>query len=211
MQCVVSVPGLDLIPRAISEGADIIEIRLDLTGYIPEETAHASFSDLPVPLIFTIRSVREGGLFTGGHQEWWNTLLPCIPYAKYVDIEDGFKPLASRLKGKGISTISSVHTHSMPDGRTLATLESRLRSFGDIPKIVVAPETRDDVLSLLSFTHHAEKPIATSIMGTKFRHARLLLPLFGSSLIYCHCGTAASPGQYHVREWREFCRLLKDH
>lgn len=210
MQCVVSVPDLDLIPDALSSGADIIEIRLDLTGNILEETARASFSDSPVPLIFTIRSVREGGLFSGGLQEWWDTLLPCIPYATYVDIEEAFAPLAPRLKEGGVSILSSVHTNSMPDTRELTELDTRLRSFGDIPKIVVAPGSADDVLSFLSFTHHAEKPIVTSIMGMEFRYARLLLPLFGSNLIYCHCGTAASPGQYHVKEWREFCHLVRD-
>lgn len=209
MQCVVSVPDPGLIPDALSSGADIIEIRLDLTGNISEETAGASFSDIPVPLMFTIRSVREGGLFSGGMQEWWDTLLPCIPFATYIDIEKAFAPLAPRLKEKGVSILSSVHTHSMPGTRELAELEAGLRSFGDIPKIVVAPGSTDDVLTLLSFTCHAEQPIVTSIMGAEFRYARLLLPLFGSHMIYCHCGTAASPGQYHVREWREFCHLVK--
>lgn len=209
MQCVVSVPDLDLIPDALSSGADLIEIRLDLTGNIMEETADASFSDIPVPLIFTIRSVREGGMFCGGMQEWWDTLLPCIPFATYIDIEEAFAPFASRLKEKGVSILSSVHTHSMPGARELLELDARLRSFGDIPKIVVAPGSSDDVLSFLSFTHRAEKPIVTSIMGMEFRYARLLLPLFGSHLIYCHCGTAASAGQFHVKEWREFCRLVR--
>lgn len=210
MQCVVSVPDLDLIPDALSSGADLIEIRLDLTGNIPEETARDSFSNIHVPLIFTIRSVREGGLFSGGMQEWWDTLLPCIPYATHIDIEEAFAPLVPRLKERGVSILSSVHTHSMPGARELTELDARLRSFGDIPKIVVAPGSANDVFSFLSFTHHAEKPIVTSIMGTEFRYARLLLPLFGSYLIYCHCGIAASPGQYHVREWREFCHLVRD-
>lgn len=132
-------------------------------------------------------------MFCGGW-EWWDTLLPCIT-ATYIDIEEAFAPFASRLKEKGVSILSSVHTHSMPGAGELLELDARLRSFGDIPKIVVAPGSSDDVLSFLSFTHRAEKPIVTSIMGMEFRYARLLLPLFGSHLIYCHCGAVASPGR----------------
>lgn len=209
MRCAVSVPDLDLIPGAISGGADMVEVRLDLTGYIPDHTAREAFSGLTVPLIFTIRSTAEGGSFAGGPEAWWETLLPCIPYASYIDVEQGFAPLAPRVREMGKILISSLHTPAMPAHDALVALEAQLRSFGDIPKIVVGPGSEDDILALLSFTRNAQKPIITSIMGTGFRYARLLLPLFGSFLIYCHCGTAASPGQYHIREWKEFCSLVR--
>ena len=210
MRCAVSVPDTALISHALSAGADIIEVRLDLTGRIPEQYAQEVFSDIPVPLIFTLRSADEGGSFQGGAGEWWEILQPYLSYATYIDIEERFASFAPLLKGMGKTLISSYHTPSMLDPHALAVRESRLRSFGDIPKIVVGPRTEDDVLALLSFTRQARKPVITSIMGTGFRYARLLLPLFGSYLIFCHCGTAASPGQYHVREWKEFCRLVKD-
>lgn len=209
MQCVVSVPDLDLLPRAISSGADVIEIRLDLTGYIGDHAARDLFSGIAVPLIFTIRSRAEGGSFEGGPDAWWETLLPCIPYATYVDVEQAFARIAPMVKETGRSVIASLHTPAMPGAGSLQVLEARLRSFGDVPKIVVAPGSGDDVLALLAFTRHAGKPVITSIMGERFRYARLILPLFGSSMIYCHCGAAASPGQYHVSEWRAFCTLVR--
>lgn len=208
MQCAVSVPDLGLIKEALSAGADLIEVRLDLTGPVPEGTAREAFSGIPVPIILTIRSTSEGGSFEGRPDEWWDTLLPVIPYAAYVDVEERFASFSPRLRERKITPISSLHTTSMPDPAALCALETRLRTFGDIPKIVVAPRSEDDILALLSFTRNAKKPVITSIMGVDFRYARLLLPLFGSFLIYCHCGAAASPGQYHVREWREFCRLV---
>ncbi len=210
MRCAVSVPDTALVSQAISAGAEIIEVRLDLTGPIPEQSVREVFSDIPVPLIFTIRSADEGGSFQGGAGEWWEILQPYLPYATFIDVEERFASFAPRLKGMGKTVISSYHTPSMPDPPALALREGRLRSFGDIPKIVVSPRSEDDVLALLSFTRHAGKPVITSIMGTGFRYARLLLPLFGSYLVFCHCGTAASPGQYHVREWKEFCRLVRD-
>ena len=211
MQCAVSVPDPAHLAFALSTGTDIIEIRLDLTGNILEQTAHEVFSELPVPLIFTLRSTAEGGSFAGSPGKWWENLRPFLPYATYIDVEERFAQFAPRISEMGKTVISSLHTGTMPDPHALVSLETKLRSFGDIPKIVVAPRSEEDVLALLSFTHRAEKPIITSIMGTGFRYARLLLPLFGSYLVFCHCGTAASPGQYHIREWREFCRLVRDH
>lgn len=210
MQVAVSVPALDLVPAALSAGVDIIEVRLDLTGQIPEQTANEVFSGIPVPLIFTIRSIGEGGSFAGGADEWWNTLQPYLRYATYVDVEERFASFAPQLKAMGKVIISSLHSPTMPAPPALVSLEARLRSFGDIPKIVLSPRSDEDVLALLAFTRQARKPIITSIMGTGFRYARLLLPLFGSFLIFCHCGTAASPGQYHVSEWRAFCGLVRD-
>ncbi|OPX66136.1 MAG: 3-dehydroquinate dehydratase [Methanoregulaceae archaeon PtaB.Bin056] len=210
MRCTVSVPDTALISHALSAGAEIIEVRLDLCGQIPEQHAKEVFSDIPVPLIFTLRSAGEGGLFQGGPGEWWEILQPYLSYATFIDVEERFASFAPRLKEIGKTVISSYHTPSMPDPPALAVREERLRSFGDIPKIVVGPRSEDDVLALLSFTRQARKPVITSTMGTGFRYARLLLPLFGSYLIFCHCGTAASPGQYHVREWKEFCRLVRD-
>lgn len=210
MRCAVSVPDLPLIKPAIAGGADVIEVRLDLTGHIPGHFASETFSGLPLPLIFTLRSAEEGGLFAGGADEWWEIIRPFLPFATYVDVESRFACHAPRLKAAGKTVIASHHTPSMPDPGTLAELESRLRSYGDIPKIVVSPASESDILSLLSFTLNAGKPVITSIMGTGFRYARLMLPLFGSYLIFCHCGQAASPGQYHLEEWKEFCTLLRD-
>ena len=45
-------------------------------------------------------------------------------------------------------------------------------------------------------------------MGVQFRHARALLPLFGSEFVYCHTGTPTAAGQYSVEEFVQLKRLL---
>jgi len=203
MLFVASVPDISFIPPALACGADIIEVRLDLSGTFSQEEAGVAFGDVPVPLIFTVRSAAEGGKFSGDPDDWWETLRPCLPYATYVDVERAFRSFAPDLRKSGKTVIASFHTASMPDAGSLEALRRDLASFGDIPKIVVGPDSEEDVLSLLAFTLHAEKPIVTSVMGSRFSFARLVLPFFGSSFVFCHAGSPAAEGQVHISRARE--------
>jgi len=203
MLFVASVPDTSFIPTALACRADIIEIRLDLSGPFSQEEAGVAFGDVPVPLIFTVRSAAEGGKFRGDSGDWWETLRPCLPYATYVDVESAFRSFAPDLRKSGKTVIASFHTASMPDAGSLEALRRDLASFGEIPKIVVGPGSEEDILSLLAFTLHAEKPIVTSVMGSRFSFARLVLPFFGSSFVFCHAGSPAAEGQIHISRARE--------
>jgi 3-dehydroquinate dehydratase-1 len=87
-------------------------------------------------------------------------------------------------------------------------MERELRAYGDIPKIVVTPENDADVIELLTFTEAAAKPVCTGVMGSEFRHARAMLPLFGSEFVYCHTGSPTAAGQYSVEEFVQLRTLL---
>ncbi|MDH7510177.1 MAG: type I 3-dehydroquinate dehydratase [Methanolinea sp.] len=208
MRFVASVPDTSFIPAALASGADVIEVRLDLTGPVSPEEAGAVFRDLPVPLIFTVRSAAEGGMFAGGSKEWWDMIEPCLPYATFIDVEGSFRSFAPVLRDRKKTIIASFHTPSMPGPGSLEEMRRDLAAFGDIPKIVVGPRSEEDVLSLLSFTLHAEKPIITSIMGSRFSFIRLMLPFFGSSFIYCHAGSPAAEGQIHLSRAREIMGMF---
>jgi len=90
----------------------------------------------------------------------------------------------------------------------LFVLEQELRSYGEIPKIVVTPGNEDDLIDLIAFTHAAKKPICTGVMGVAFRYARAILPLFGSEFVYCHTGVPTAVGQYSVEEFVALRKLL---
>jgi 3-dehydroquinate dehydratase-1 len=45
-------------------------------------------------------------------------------------------------------------------------------------------------------------------MGSSFRYARAVLPLFGSELAYCHMGETTAEGQYSVEEFVQLQKLL---
>ena len=91
----------------------------------------------------------------------------------------------------------------------LCVLERDLRNFGDIVKIIVTPQNEEDILELIEFTHAIKKPLCTGVMGARFRYARVILPLFGSFLVYCSVGSPTAAGQYSVDEFIRIMDSLK--
>ena len=192
----------------LSYKPDLIELRLDLIKGDLQETVRKWHEITGIPLILTLRSVQEGGAFSGNSDNWRDIITPLVPYASYIDIEQKFSVNARAFRGIQHSIIASYHTEGMPSSQELLTIDATLRAYGDIPKIVVAPENEEDMILFLSFTLHAARPVITSIMGRKFRHMRPLLSLFGSEWIFGHAGDATAEGQYHIRDLQELFSLL---
>lgn len=163
-----------------------------------------------IPTIATIRSRKEGGEFDGNIGDWHLAIKPWLNSAcDYIDVEEQFSPLAEKIRSYGKKIIASVHMNRMPDRDELLEIEKRLRSYGDIVKIVVAPQSMSDAADFVKFTAEAEKPIITSIMGSEFAKVRIALMIAGSALIYCHSGVKASAGQYHIADVQKIIEILK--
>ena len=163
-----------------------------------------------LPVIGTIRSAHEGGQFFGDAAAWFGKIGPVIPFVDYIDVEERFASYAPLIKEAGRAIIASHHSGEMLSLPDLFTRERDLRKYGDIVKIIVTPDSEEDILELIAFTHAAKKPICTGVMGAKFRYARAILPLFGSLLVYCHTGTRTAEGQYSVQEFISLMTLLKN-
>ena len=70
----------------------------------------------------------------------------------------------------------------------------------DLPKLAVMPQSRADVLELLSATaemadHHPETPVITMSMGALGAESRLAGETFGSAMTFANPGQASAPGQ----------------
>jgi len=193
---------------AQEQGADLIELRLDLyEGDLAEHTRRCR-EQVTLPIIATLRSAPEGGQYFGNAEEWMDRLSPLAPLVDYIDIEQRFSVHAPALRAVGKQVIASCHEGKMLSLTELFHLERDLRAFGDIPKIIVTPQSEDDLIDLISFTCAAKKPICTGVMGSHLRHARAILPLFGSEFVYCHTGNPTAEGQYSVEEFVQLRKLL---
>lgn len=190
------------------QGAEVIELRVDLyDGDVPRQVKDAKAA-CSLPVIVTLRSAQEGGQFFGTPDEWMKKLEPLIPFADYIDVEQHFAQHAPAIRAAGKKIIASHHNGRMVPLYILFVMERELRAYGDIPKIVVTPENDADVIELLTFTEAAAKPVCTGVMGSEFRHARAMLPLFGSEFVYCHTGSPTAAGQYSVEEFVQLRTLL---
>jgi len=189
-------------------GADAVELRIDLYEGDLEKIVKKAKAASGLPVILTLRSAQEGGRFFGDADAWIEKVRPLIPYADYVDIEQHFACHAAEVREAGKTIIASHHTGQMVPLYILFVMERELRAYGDIPKLVVTPQNESDVIELLSFTQAAKRPICTGVMGDAFRHARAMLPLFGSEFVYCHTGTPTAGGQYSVEEFVQLRKIL---
>jgi 3-dehydroquinate dehydratase-1 len=140
---------------------------------------------------------------------WWEIAKPLLRYGDLVDVEMAYSSFSPEIHRLGKSIIASRHADTMPSAEELADLARDLRRYGDIPKIVVRPADERDLLTLLSFTLSAEKPICTGVQGEAYRYARVILPLFGSELAYTHAGTPAAQGQYSLGDFQKVQALLR--
>jgi 3-dehydroquinate dehydratase-1 len=208
MQIVASITDPAQAAPAQAQGAGIIEIRFDLMDGDPVEIVQQCKMKSSLPIIATIRSAQEGGRYFGSPEEWAQKIAPVIPLVDYVDIEQQFARQAAPVKEAGKKIIASHHSAQMMPLHVLFVLEQELRSYGDIPKIIVTPTNEDDLIDLIAFTRAAKKPICTGVMGTSFRSARAILPLFGSEFVYCHTGIPTAAGQYSVEEFVTLSKLL---
>jgi 3-dehydroquinate dehydratase I len=208
MKIVAALTDPGLAVTAMRQGADMVELRLDLIeGDVPAQVARCR-TVCSLPLIGTLRSAPEGGRYFGDPDEWITRVRPVLPYFDYVDIEQRFRCHAAGIRAEGKKIIASFHTPDMPDLSTLYAIERELRSFGDIVKIIVTPRTEEDVITLIEFTHSLKQPVCTGVIGGEFRYARAVLALFGSELVYCHTGSLTAAGQYSVEEFVTLMRLL---
>ena len=194
--------------RAEKQGADMIELRLDLMEGNSKKLVQQCKKICSLPVIATLRSGREGGQFFGDGKEWEKKIWPIISLVDYVDVEHQFVKNAVCVKEAGTKIIASHHAPIMMPLHVLFVLERELRAYGDIVKIIVTPSNADDVIELIAFTHAVKQPICCGVMGSAFRYARAVLPLFGSELVYCHMGETTAEGQYSVEEFVELKKLL---
>src|SRR5512140_1352546 len=83
--------SIDMLRRdrgaAIEAGADLLELRLDLTEGVKPEELRSLRDAVAAPMILTIRSAAEGGQWDRDDDERLGQLIDLGPFADYVDVE----------------------------------------------------------------------------------------------------------------------------
>ena len=87
------------------------------------------------------------------------------------------------------------------------------KRVADIPKIAVMPQSKKDVLTLLSATNemveeHANRPIITMSMAATGVISRLAGEVFGSCLTFGAAKKASAPGQMGVNDLKIILETL---
>jgi 3-dehydroquinate dehydratase/shikimate dehydrogenase len=200
-----------LTPRSLDEvfssdlsGADCVEIRLDYLAQ-PQESVHARWDRLPMPVIATCRGKERGGQFDGSIEEELRILESAARNgAQYVDMDYRFaRPIA------GADVIASFHDfEGTPED--LGSLMNRVcQSTGQIVKIATMAKSWADNRRLLDLLSRPwPKPVIVSGMGDIGQITRVIGPARGSFLSYAGLvANASAPGQLTLREMKDVYRF----
>ena len=202
--CVPLTPKkLDDIFAADLAGADLVEVRLD---YLidPQESIHARWDRLPVPVIATCRGKERGGQFEGSIEEETRILEHAARNgARFVDIDYRFaKPV------DGAEVIGSFHDFAATPSNIDSILERACASPAQIAKIATFVNSWSDNRRLLALTAQSwSKPVIVAGMGEIGQITRVIGPSRGSFLTYASSTTASAPGQIPIREMHDVYRF----
>ncbi len=204
--------------RAMSnKDFDIVEWRVDWFEDIlnPDSIRRASRILRGIldhkPILFTFRSSQEGGKMEIGMEYYRkiNTMAIAERLADMIDIElfcgDAIvTDIVSAAHKNGMPVIISNHDfEKTPPQAELVSRMHRAEALGaDILKISVMPQSRQDVLELLSATEQmsreSECPLITMSMGSRGVISRLSGEVFGSAVTFGTIGLASAPGQIEI-------------
>jgi 3-dehydroquinate dehydratase-1 len=192
---------------AARDHADCVEFRMDLA-----ESPLAALADYEgdLPLLVTNRAAWEGG--EAADEGRIEALVEALDHdaVAAVDVElaavadgDGGDVVAA-ARDRDVATVVSVHDfEATPPADELERLLERAADVGDVAKLAVTAERREDTLALLSATHAATaagERVATMAMGEAGRHTRAVAPVYGSRIGYAPVDPerATAPGQYDL-------------
>ena len=149
-----------------------------------------------------------------------NKAVAATGNADIIDVEiftgdDIVREMIDAIHASGAKVIASNHDFDKTPAKS--DLIYRLRKMqdmgADIPKIAVMPQTKKDVLTLLSATEemasdYADRPIITMSMAGTGVISRLCGEVFGSSMTFGAAKKASAPGQMGVNDLNTVLGLL---
>lgn len=213
--------------RIAAENPDLVEWRADYFRDLGdvEKVAEVlmSLQNIlgDIPILFTVRSKREGGMGQLTAEEYRSVILYAAgrPEVSLIDIE-GLNPeintelLISQTHELGMPVIASWHNFSKtPKKPELDLIFERLERTGaDILKVAVMPRKPKDVLRMMSVTEEKNRqmscPIVTMAMGDLGRVSRISGRITGSAMTFGTVGETSAPGQLPVGELRKMMKMI---
>jgi len=209
------------LAQIIPKQPDMIEWRADFFENLHDvkqvlEVLVEMKKNTKIPLLFTIRSIHEGGEQISLTEEEKVALIEDVCTHSPVDLVDYetsndetfVKAIAEQAREQGKTLILSYHnfTSTPNEAALLARAEAADASGADIIKLAVMPETKEDVFRLLHVTRKLDKsfkqPIITMSMGELGAVSRINGWLYGSCLTFAVGVDVSAPGQMAIEPLR---------
>ena len=200
------------IKKAVVQGADLLEVRVDSFVDLDPVSLAVSLRKLKkisgLPIILTVRSKKEGGLQPLSDRTRAALFEALIPYSDIVDIElssNGIiENVVSSAKSNGKTVIISHHDFKgTPGDAALRDLIKKSREKGaDIVKIAAHAGSLKDMKRLAGILLGDDGLIIIA-MGEKGAASRVFFPMLGSLITYGSITGKTAPGQLTLKEIKE--------
>lgn len=213
------------------EVADLVELRIDRFEEIGSSRAVERAVDAVragldpgLPILFTCRSVREGGgaALPPALLEAVSSVAAGHGAIAAVDVEmeatGGLaRTLAARVHEHDKVVVMSFHdfTSTPPHDEIVDRLARQAELGADVVKLACTPRTAADVLRLLGATaayaaRPGARPAITMAMGPLGAVSRIAGETFGSVVTFGTVGAASAPGQLDAGRLRDALDLLHE-
>ncbi len=202
---VASVAPRDLddarrLVSVVPAAAGAIEYRMDLAS---DRLAPASLLELDArPAILTWRSVREGGRFDGGADEYRSLVTEAYDAGGTVDVEYASGLLADRtlLADRRRVVVSAHFPFALPEDPE-AMLAAMGATGARVVKLVAGAGDLNAAFATAAL-QAAARPFAVSVfpMGPASAPGRILSAHLGAALVYGSAGPPTARGQLSVRD-----------
>lgn len=207
---------------------DVVEWRVDwFDGVFDFAQVEAVMKELRrvlgnTPILFTFRTANEGGekaIEPAAYAEL-NKRAAATGLIDLVDVEaftgdEVVRDIIESAHESGVVVVASNHDfEKTPEKDEIVRRLRKMQELdADIPKIAVMPQSRKDVLTLLSATEemaseYADRPIITMSMSATGLISRLCGECFGSALTFGAVGKASAPGQMNASDLSEILNLI---
>ena len=218
---------------AIEAGADLLELRVDLTEGVSNEDLHALRETAGAPTILTIRSAAEGGQWDRDDDDRLGRLIELGPMADYIDVELATWQRSANVRHKvGLALKRAAHV-SQADGQEdishpgkrklilsrhdLQTRPPRLQadflamvaeSSCSVPKLAWRARTIRDNFEAFELMRQSPRPAIIICMGELGLPSRVLAPKFGAFATFASLAAEVetAPGQLTIRQMKDLYR-----
>ena len=202
-----------------AKSPDVIEWRVDYFEGIDDTAAvlatgralRAAVGDAPI--IFTRRSIKEGGEPIGIGDAEVVRLYDAVGACRlvdFIDFEMGNDPEhvravreSTRAHGARLSSSPQLRLYAARRVPVQRFLEAE-RLGADVAKVAAMPRDRGDVLTLLAATEEADGkariPLISMSMGPLGSVTRMIGGVFGSSLSFAVGEGSSAPGQMPIAD-----------
>lgn len=216
------------LQKVIKEEPDVIEWRADFFKDLESEKTVIDILDLiglatNIPLLFTVRSKREGGQEISLSDKELCDLLSVVAShhaIKYIDFEmesnlEHLKTVKESCHKYNKQLILSYHNFTeTPDMEELLKRGKKAEKLGaSIVKMAVMPNDKSDVHKLLQVTNQLSEelnvPIITMSMGDLGKISRLIGWVYGSVLTFAVGVEASAPGQIALKPLRNTIKSMQ--